>query len=94
MAIPRSIVDFAGTPLGTSSSSHSLDAPTVHLIECVDRPLGRVRSRWSNPSVINPYESVTTQSGLSAAAPGESRLGEAVMDAEVANCSASKHGPG
>jgi hypothetical protein len=24
----------------------------------------------------------------------ESRLGEAVMDAEVANCSASKHGPG
>jgi hypothetical protein len=34
------------------------------------------------------------QSGLSAAAPSESRLGEAVMDAEVANCSASKHGPG
>jgi hypothetical protein len=34
-----------------------------------------------------------TQSGLSAAAPSESRLGEAVMDAEVANCSASKHGP-
>jgi len=33
-------------------------------------------------------------SGLSAAAPSESRLGEAVMDAEVANCSASKHGPG
>jgi hypothetical protein len=36
----------------------------------------------------------STQSGLSAAAPSESRLGEAVMDAEVANCSASKHGPG
>ena len=35
-----------------------------------------------------------THSGLSAAAPSESRLGEAVMDAEVANCSASKHGPG
>lgn len=35
-----------------------------------------------------------TQSGLSAAAPSESSLGEAVMDAEVANCSASKHGPG
>lgn len=35
-----------------------------------------------------------TQNGLSAAAPSESRLGEAVMDAEVANCSASKHGPG
>jgi hypothetical protein len=37
---------------------------------------------------------ISTQSGLSAAAPSESRLGEAVMDAEVANCSASKHGPG
>ena len=37
---------------------------------------------------------ISTQSGLSAAAPSESRLGEAVMDAEVANCSVSKHGPG
>ena len=37
---------------------------------------------------------LSTQRGLSAAAPSESRLGEAVMDAEVANCSASKHGPG
>ena len=35
-----------------------------------------------------------TQSGPSAAEPSESRLGEAVMDAEVANCSASKHGSG
>lgn len=34
---------------------------------------------------------LTTQSGLSAAAPSESRLREAVIDAEVANCSASKH---
>jgi hypothetical protein len=37
---------------------------------------------------------LATLSGLSAAAPSESRLGEAVMDAEVANCSSLKHGPG
>ena len=46
---------------------------------------------------VNMYRLIrpsSTQSGLSAAAPSESRLGEAVMDAEVANCSASKHGPG
>jgi hypothetical protein len=44
--------------------------------------------------VLNSFSTESTQSGLSAAAPSESRLGEAVMDAEVANCSASKHGPG
>jgi Isochorismatase family len=41
------------TRLGFSPSSHNLDAPTtVPLIECVDRPLDRVRSRCSHPSVI------------------------------------------
>jgi hypothetical protein len=43
------------TRLSVSPSSHSLDAATtVPLIECVDGPLGRVRSRWSHPSVIDP----------------------------------------
>src|SRR6266403_2067689 len=47
--------------LGLLPSSHSLDAATtVPLIECVDRPLGRVRSLWSHPSVIDPLRSVTT----------------------------------
>jgi hypothetical protein len=41
------------TRLSSSSSSHSLDAATVHLIECVDRLLGRARSRWPHPSVID-----------------------------------------
>jgi hypothetical protein len=44
--------------LSLSPSSHSLDAPTVHLIECVDRSLGRVGSRSSHPSVIDPKLSV------------------------------------
>lgn len=35
-----------------------------------------------------------SRGGLSEAASSESSLGQAVMDAEVANCSASKHGPG
>jgi hypothetical protein len=34
--------------------THSLDAAAVHLIECVDRSHGRVRSRWPHPSVIDP----------------------------------------
>ena len=38
------------------TSFHSLDAPTVHLIECVDRSVGRVRSRCSHPSVIDPKQ--------------------------------------
>jgi hypothetical protein len=42
------------TRLSSSSSSHSLDAATVHLIECVDRLLGRARSPWPHPSVIDP----------------------------------------
>ena len=37
---------------------------------------------------------VLVQSGGIRPAPRESSLGEALMDAEVANCSASKHGPG
>jgi hypothetical protein len=45
------------TLLSLSPRSHSLDAATtVPLIECVDRPLGRVRSRWSHPSVIGRVE--------------------------------------
>jgi hypothetical protein len=44
------------TRLSFSPSSHSLDAATtVALIECVDRPLGRVRPRWSHLSVIDPW---------------------------------------
>jgi hypothetical protein len=46
-----------GTRLSLSPNAHSLDAATtVPIIECVDRPLGRVRSRWSNPSVIDPLQ--------------------------------------
>jgi hypothetical protein len=46
------------TQLSFSPSSHSLDAAaTVPLTECVDRPLGRVRSRWSHPTVIDPEPS-------------------------------------
>src|ERR1700733_13479926 len=37
------------TRLSSSSSSHSLDAATVHLIERVDRLLGRARSRRPHP---------------------------------------------
>jgi hypothetical protein len=48
------------TRLTLSPSSHSLDVATVHLIECVDRSLGRVGSRSSHPSVIDPLLSVTT----------------------------------
>jgi hypothetical protein len=46
--------------LSSSPSSHSIGAPQSgrgfkrSLIECVDGPLGRVRSRWSHPSVIDP----------------------------------------
>ena len=45
-------------------------------------------------SLIGRDAKLAVENGLSAAAPSESRLGEAVMDAEVANCSASKHGLG
>jgi hypothetical protein len=48
------------TRLSSSSSSHSLDAATVHLIECVDRLLGRARSRWPHPSVIDPLPALAT----------------------------------
>ena len=42
-----------------SPGSHSLDATTaVFLIERIDRPVGRVRSRWSHPSV-NPKLTIT-----------------------------------
>src|SRR5229473_1809574 len=47
------------TRLSLSPSSHSLDAATtVPLIECVDRPLGRVPSRWSHPCVIDPFRTI------------------------------------
>jgi hypothetical protein len=38
------------------SCSHSLDAgPTGLLINSVDPPAGRVRSRWSPPSAADPF---------------------------------------
>jgi hypothetical protein len=43
------------TRLCSSLSFPSLDAvATVPLIECVDRSLSRVRSRWSHPFFIDP----------------------------------------
>jgi hypothetical protein len=49
------------TRLSLWPSSHSLDAATtVPLIECVDRPLGRVRSRWFHPSVIDALQAVAS----------------------------------
>jgi hypothetical protein len=48
------------TRLSLSPGSHSLDAATtIPLIECVDRPLGGVRFRWSHPSVIGPIRTTT-----------------------------------
>src|SRR6202035_5710645 len=37
-------------------------AATVHLIKCVDRLLGRARSRWPHPSVIDPHLPITSDS--------------------------------
>jgi hypothetical protein len=44
----------------SSSSPYSFDAATaIPSIECADRSLRRVRSRWPHPSVIEPSETFT-----------------------------------
>ena len=55
--------------------------------------LRRNNSRISIDEDHNTQSSSQSNAAESAAAPSESGLGEADMDAEVANCSASKHGP-
>lgn len=69
------------------ASRSSMATPAI-----VDHDAGDCHTRALADEAIGARDRrPSTQSGLSAAAPSERSLGEAVMDAEVANCSASKH---